>query len=104
MPLIRVTGCDGVERGVQADVGRTLMEVLRELDGGVAAICGGECSCATCHVYIAQDWLGALPRMAPDERELLGGLDYATQESRLSCQIDVTSALDGMALTIAPEE
>lgn len=104
MPLIRVTACNGVERNVQAEVGRKLMEVLRELDGGVAAICGGECSCATCHVYVAHDWLRALPRIAPDEQELLDGLAHATEQSRLSCQIDVTSALEGMALTIAPEE
>ncbi|MGH8239382.1 MAG: 2Fe-2S iron-sulfur cluster-binding protein [Steroidobacteraceae bacterium] len=104
MPVIRVTGRNGIERSVEAQTGRKLMEVLRELDAGVAAICGGECSCATCHVYVAPDWLGVLPRVAPDERELLDGLAYATHESRLSCQIDVTPALEGMAVTIPPQE
>ena len=104
MPLIRVVGYDGVGRNVEAGLGRRLMEVLRELDGGVAAICGGECSCATCHVYISPAWLGILTPPAPQERELFEGLASATDESRLSCQIEVTPALDGVTITVAPEE
>ena len=52
MPLLRVIDRDGVEQEINATSGGTLMEVLRDLDDGVMAICGGMCSCATCHVYV----------------------------------------------------
>jgi 2Fe-2S ferredoxin len=90
---------------VASAVGRTLMEVLRELDYGVAAACGGLCSCATCHVYIDQTWVERLPPCGPDERDALTDLaHYREQYSRLSCQLWVTRELDGLRLAIAPDE
>lgn len=81
------------------------METLREQDFGVAAICGGMCSCATCHVWISPDWVAKLPPVHGDEMELIAELDsYKANESRLSCQIPFTAALDGLRLTIAPDE
>jgi len=102
---IIVTDRDGGEHRVNAREGVSLMETLREFDYGVAAICGGMCSCATCHVYVAADWLGKLPPMQGDEKEILQELEsYRPQGSRLSCQIPFEADLAGMPVEIAPEE
>ena len=104
MPLLRVVDRDGVEHEVEAKAGQKVMETLRELDYGVAAICGGMCSCATCHVYVDPAWLDRLPSPMSDERELLHELSHYEANSRLSCQIEFTEALAGLRVTIAPDE
>lgn len=104
MPLMSVIDRDGTEHEIEVSTGLKVMEVLRELDQGVAAICGGMCSCATCHVYIDPAWFQRLPPPMSDERELLSGLSQANSESRLSCQIELTEALTGLRVTIAPDE
>ena len=103
MALLRVVDRDGVEHEVEARTGMKVMENLRELDYGVAAICGGMCSCATCHVYVDADWLPRLPAMMSDERELLSELTHHREDSRLSCQLVCKPELDGIKVTIAPE-
>jgi 2Fe-2S ferredoxin len=102
--LLKITDREGNEHEVAAAVPATLMEALRELDYGVAAICGGMCSCATCHVYIAPEWAGKLADQQGDERELVTELQYRRENSRLSCQIELTAELDGLRVTLAPEE
>lgn len=104
MALLRVVDRDGVEHEVDAQTGLKVMETLRELDYGVAAICGGMCSCATCHVYVDPEWAEKLPEPMSDERELLTELSGYTERSRLSCQIEFTPALAGLRVTIAPDE
>ncbi len=104
MALLRVVDRDGVEHEVDAKTGLKVMETLRELDYGVAAICGGMCSCATCHVYVDPQWLAKLPAPMSDERELLSELSHHEVNSRLSCQIEFTQALAGLRVTIAPDE
>ncbi|GMU70205.1 MAG: ferredoxin [Steroidobacteraceae bacterium] len=104
MPVLKVVDRDGVEHDVEAQVGLKVMEVLRELDYGVAAICGGMCSCATCHVYVDPDWAARVPEPMSDEKELLEELSHYEARSRLSCQIEITPALDGLKVTIAPDE
>ena len=104
MALLRVIDRDGQEHEVEAKVGLKVMETLRELDYGVAAICGGMCSCATCHVYVDPDWQSRLPAPMSDERELISELAHVQDNSRLSCQIEFTPELDGLRLTIAPDE
>jgi 2Fe-2S ferredoxin len=105
MPEITVTDRDGGEHRVVARAGVSLMETLREFDYGVAAICGGMCSCATCHVYVAEPWLDKLPPMQGDEKEILQELEsYRPRGSRLSCQILFEEPLAGMQVEIAPEE
>jgi 2Fe-2S ferredoxin len=80
------------------------MEILRELDYGVAAICGGLCSCATCHIYVDEQWAERLPKRQSDELELLTELpDYRAATSRLSCQVDFTEALSGIKVTVAAD-
>lgn len=104
MPVLRVVDRDGVEHEVEGKPGLKLMEILRELDYGTAAICGGMCSCATCHVFVDREWVAKLPAPMSDERELLTELVHFQDNSRLSCQVEFTEALDGVRLTIAPDE
>lgn len=105
MPLLRVVNRDGIEQEVKAPAGGVLMEPLRDMDDGVTAICGGMCSCATCHVYIDDSWVARLPAAMSDETDMLKDLiSYRADSSRLSCQIQVTDALEGLRVTLAPEE
>jgi 2Fe-2S ferredoxin len=104
MPLLRVIGRDGVEQQVNAPSGTSLMEPLRDLDDGVTAICGGMCSCATCQVYVDEAWVPRLPPAMSDETDMLRDLTSYRANSRLSCQIQLSDALDGLRVTIAPEE
>ena len=104
MTLLRVIDRDGTEHRVEGKTGLKVMETLRDLDYGVAAICGGMCSCATCHVYVDPEWQGRLPPPMSDERELLNELSQCEPSSRLSCQIEFTAELDGLRVTIAPDE
>ena len=102
--LVRVIGRDGIERELEAPNGATLMEPLRDMDDGVAAVCGGMCSCATCHVYVDADWVTKLPAPTSDETDMLGDLVSRQGNSRLSCQIVLNDALSGIKVSIAPEE
>jgi ferredoxin, 2Fe-2S len=105
MAEITVTDRDGGAHRVNAREGVSLMETLREFDYGVAAICGGMCSCATCHVYVAAPWFAKLAPRQGDEQEILQELEsYRPDESRLSCQIPFEAELAGMEVEIAPEE
>ena len=101
---INVTDRHGRPHEVQGDEDLRLMEVLRDLEYGVEAICGGMCSCATCHVYVDDDWLARLPSRDYDEEDLLDTLECRRHNSRLSCQVQLAAELDGIAVTIAPEE
>ena len=104
MPTLKVIDRDGREHEVPSRSGLKIMENLRELDYGVAAVCGGMCSCATCHVYVDPAWVTKIPAPMSDERELLQELAHHKDSSRLSCQIEMTDALDGLRVTIAPDE
>jgi ferredoxin, 2Fe-2S len=104
MPTVRVIDRDGTERELDAPIGATLMEPLRDMDDGVAAICGGMCSCATCHVYVDAEWVAKLPAPMSDESDMLGDLISRRENSRLSCQIILNDAISGVKVTIAPEE
>jgi 2Fe-2S ferredoxin len=95
----------GAERGIEAPLGRTLMEVIR--DNGfdeLLALCGGCCSCATCHVHVDPAFMAKLPAMSEDENDLLDSSDHRNEYSRLSCQVPVTDALEGLRVTIAQED
>ncbi len=104
MARMVVVDRDGKEHEIEAKPGLRIMEVLREVDYGVAAICGGLCSCATCHIYVDQNWVGRLPKPQSDELELLKELlDYRETTSRLSCQVEFTENLSGIKVAIAPD-
>ena len=105
MPTITVITREGVSRDVQASNDLTLMEVIR--DNGfdeLMALCGGCCSCATCHVLIDPAFADKLPAMSEDENDLLDSTDHRNEMSRLSCQVQMSDALDGLTVTIAPED
>lgn len=105
MPSIIVTTRTGEQRTIAAQPGLSIMENLR--DNGVdeiLALCGGCCSCATCHVYVDAAWADQAGKPGLDEADLLDTSDHRTERSRLSCQVPFTAALDGIHVTIAPED
>ena len=105
MAKITVISRDGQGREVEAENGLSLMEVIR--DNGfdeLLALCGGCCSCATCHIHVDPAFADRLPKMSEDENDLLESSDHRGETSRLSCQIQLTDALDGLKVTIAPED
>jgi 2Fe-2S ferredoxin len=105
MAKMVVTDRDGNVHEIDGRAGLKLMETLREYDYGVTAICGGLCSCATCHIFVDPQWADRLPAPQSDEKELLVELQYYEPgRSRLSCQVDFTDGLDGLELTLAPDE
>lgn len=106
MPQINVTDLSGNCRKIEAQSGLTLMEVLR--DEGyqeILAMCGGCCSCATCHVHINQQTSQLLPVIEEDEELLLELADnYDPELSRLSCQIQLQDQHDGLQVTLVEVE
>ncbi|WCT73191.1 2Fe-2S iron-sulfur cluster-binding protein [Sphingomonas naphthae] len=105
MPKLIVVTREGEEKELDGENGLSVMEVIR--DGGVdelLALCGGCCSCATCHVTVDPDFADKLPAMSADEDDLLDSSDHRTEFSRLSCQLIFGEALDGLKVTIAPED
>jgi len=105
MATIHVINRAGDKHEIKSKSGSTLMEILRDNNMDVEAICGGCCSCATCHVFIDDEWTRKLPAMSDDEKELVEETEsYKVANSRLSCQVILTDELDGMSLMVAPEE
>ncbi len=105
MAEIFVATRDGTQQKLPITQGTSLMEAIR--DAGLdelLALCGGSCSCATCHVFIDEGFVGKLPPVSEDENDLLDSSDHRTQASRLSCQIFLSDELAGMQVTIAPED
>jgi Ferredoxin len=105
MPALNVITRDGTSRMIQGDVGSSVMEALR--DAGVdeiLALCGGRCSCATCHVFVDPAFLAALPEMTEDENDLLDSSSHRHATSRLSCQLPLREEHDGITVTVAPED
>jgi 2Fe-2S ferredoxin len=102
--LIVVTR-DGTEHEIEGDTGLTIMENIR--DNGfdeLLALCGGCCSCATCHVHVEPAFADKLPKLGEDENDLLDSTSDRNATSRLSCQLPFTADLDGIRVTIAQED
>ncbi|MDP3676503.1 MAG: 2Fe-2S iron-sulfur cluster-binding protein [Novosphingobium sp.] len=105
MPKLLVTNRSGEETTVEATAGLSVMENIR--DNGfdeLLALCGGCCSCATCHIHVDPEFADKLPKMSEDENDLLDSSDHRDEYSRLSCQIPMTADLDGLKVTIAEED
>ena len=105
MPKLVVVDRAGEEKTVDVQDGLTVMEAIR--DNGfdeLLALCGGCCSCATCHVHVDPSFMDRLPAMSEDEDDLLESSDHREANSRLSCQIPFSADLDGLKVTIAPED
>lgn len=105
MPKINLTNRKAVALEVEATSGISVMENIRDLDASVDAICGGLCSCATCHVFVDSEWVAKAGSRSGEEQDLLGHLSsFDPDRSRLSCQIMMSDDLDGLTLTVAPED
>lgn len=105
MTRILLTARGGEEHEIDASPDQTLMEAIRSAGiDELMALCGGCCSCATCHVYIAPEFADAMPDLSDDEDDLLDSSDHRTATSRLACQISVSPEMEGLRVTIAPED
>ena len=105
MPKLIVVDRSGDETSIDAREGVSVMEAIR--DNGLdelLALCGGCCSCATCHVHVEAGDTAAMPAMSEDENDLLDSTTDRDEASRLSCQIPFSDALDGLRVRIAAED
>lgn len=105
MPKIIYRRLDGTVTELEVDNGYSVMEGA--IDGGVDGIvaeCGGACACATCHAYVDQTWLGKLPAMDDMEDAMLDAAYERRDNSRLTCQIEVSDGLDGLVVTVAEND
>jgi 2Fe-2S ferredoxin len=101
MGVIHVTDRAGLRHTLEAIEGWRVMEIIRDWGLPIEGLCGGACECATCHVFVAEEWL---PKLYPASEEEENQLDTVVTQpnSRLSCQIIWTPELDGLELTLAP--
>ena len=101
MAKIKFVQHDGTEIEVDAEIGASIMNAA--IDNGVAGIdadCGGECSCATCHVLVDSDWAGKLGEISDQESSMLDLNPDREERSRLSCQIPMSESLDGVVVNL----
>lgn len=99
MPTITFIAADGERHDVAAELGHSVMEAATH-NGvpGIDADCGGACACATCHVIVAEEWFDRLPAPAETEAAMLEFAVDPQPTSRLSCQLKVSEALDGLVV------
>jgi ferredoxin, 2Fe-2S len=100
--MVRVTFIDNDKPiTLDAPAGHSLMKsAVHKGVAGIEAVCGGACSCATCHVYVHEEWLSKLPEKSKDEAEMLEFVAGVEANSRLSCQIELNDELDGLVVTV----
>ena len=99
---IFVTDREGQEHTLDALEGWRVMEIIKDHGLDLKAECGGACCCATCHVYVHEDWIDKLYDMRDDEEDMLDEAMEVEDNSRLSCQILMSEELDGLKVTIGP--
>ena len=100
MAKITFIDADGASRSVEAENGSTVMEAaLRNSIPGIDAECGGACACATCHCYVAAEWADKVGSPSQMEEDMLDFAFEVRPNSRLSCQIKVSDALDGLVVS-----
>jgi len=99
MVKITYVDVDGTARTVEGDVGSTVMETaIKNAVPGIEAECGGACACSTCHVYVDEAWTEKTGAPSPMEEDMLDFAFDVKPNSRLSCQIKVSDALDGLVV------
>ena len=105
MPRLIVTTREGEDHEIEGAVGASVMEAIRRAGiDELLALCGGACSCATCHVHVDPAMAGLLPAMSEDEDALLEGSEHRDAYSRLSCQIPFNATFVGLRVRIADED
>jgi ferredoxin, 2Fe-2S len=103
MPKVFVTDREGKEHVLEGQNGWSVMEIIRENNLPIEAACGGCCACATCHVYVDEEWFAKLPEPESEEGMMLDEAFQVQDNSRLSCQIKFKEDYDGIKVTLAPE-
>ena len=103
MTKLTVKDREGNVQELSADIGLTLMEIIRDAGMDIEAACGGCCACATCHLYIDKDWLSKLLVKEDDEESMLDQAFNVKDNSRLGCQIEFSDGLDGIKVELAPD-
>jgi 2Fe-2S ferredoxin len=92
---------DGTETVIDVKTGLTVMEgAVKNNIPGIDADCGGACACATCHVYVKDEWLAKTGSKSAMEESMLDFAEGVLENSRLACQIKVSDALDGLVVTL----
>ena len=103
MGTVYATDRDGEQHTLPARRGVTLMEILRDANLPVEAICGGQCICSTCHIYVDESWAARLKPRGEAEQVMVEDTGHFLPTSRLACQVEYEDSLDGLSLTLAPE-
>ena len=104
MPKLTFTDSSGNKNTIDVEKGLTVMEGAIQNDiPGIDADCGGSMACATCHVYIEENWVNKIPKAEESEIDMIDMAYEPKKNSRLSCQITVTDELDGLTVT-TPEK
>ncbi len=100
MPKITFIDFEGTERAVDGVAGDSVMEAATTNDiPGIDADCGGACACATCHVYVSENWLNIVGKPEDLEAEMLDVAEDVKENSRLACQIKISDEMDGLVIT-----
>lgn len=101
MAKITFIAFDGTRFEVEAENGSTVMEnAIKNAVPGIEAECGGACACATCHVYVDEEWTSAVGEPSPMEEDMLDFAYEVKPNSRLSCQIKVDDKIDGLVVSV----
>ncbi len=104
MTQVTFITADGKRFDIDGDDGESLMQIAtNNLVPGVIGECGGSCACATCHVYVSEEWMDRVPPVADMERDLLTIVAEPQPNSRLSCQIELDPSLAGLVLNVPPD-
>ena len=104
MTQVTFITANGKRFEIDGEDGESLMQVAtNSLVPGIIGECGGSCACATCHVYVPEEWVDCVPPATAMEQDLLTIVAEPRPNSRLSCQIELTPALDGLVLNVPPD-
>ncbi len=105
MPKVIYITPDDVRHEVDVEAGYSIMEgAINNNIEGIVAECGGACACATCHSYVDQAWVDKIPSMDDMEDSMLDAAFERKDNSRLTCQIEMSDALDGIVIHVADNE
>ncbi len=103
MTTFLVEDRDGSETKIEGTENYSLMELIRDADLPIEGICGGQCVCSTCHVYIEEKWISLMPETSEEETIMIEDTGAGQKNSRLACQIMWSDDFDGLRLKLAPE-
>ena len=103
MPHIIFIEENGIEKKALAEIGETILEVARANDVNIEGACGGNMACATCHVYVNDEWYNKLDEKTEGEDDMIDQAYDPKKNSRLSCQITVSEKIEGLVVRL-PEK